>query len=260
MNDSIIELTYAQVGFAFVFVLIVLWILKTRNISREKELLLASVRMTIQLVLVGFLLTYIFENPHPIVTFSIILLMIGFAILTIYRKFKTKLSKPLKKVIAIALTCGGLPVLLYFMWVVVQVTPYYNPQYFIPITGMIIGNSMTGISLAVGEVTRRFGSQTEEIEEALILGATPKEASHHIINDAFDQAIMPTLNSMLGMGIIFLPGMMTGQILSGTAPTTAILYQIAVMLGILGGVSLSTFIFLKLSYKTYFNHHAQLIK
>lgn len=84
-------------------------------------------------------------------------------------------------------------------------------------------------------------------------------ATRDIINSTFDGAIMPTINSMLGMGIVFLPGMMTGQILSGIAPTTAIAYQIAIMLGILGSVSLSVILMLILGYRTFFNEQDQLV-
>ena len=100
--------------------------------------------------------------------------------------------------------------------------------------------------------------QRAMVEEALVLGATPQAATKSIINRTFDSAILPTLNSMMGMGIIFLPGMMTGQILSGVSPLTAISYQIAIMLGILGSVSLSVILLLQWGYKTFFNKEDQL--
>lgn len=259
MFAAVFDLKPYQVALAFIFVFIVFVILRIRGINRDRELMISALRMTIQLIIVGYILTYIFDNPHPLITFGVVLLMTGFAIFTVFRKFKKDLTPSLKKVIAISLPLGGLPVLFYFLMVVVQVDPYYNPQYFIPITGMIVGNSMTGITLGINSMLKRYKTQVKEVEESLILGATPKEASNDIINDSFDAAIMPTINNMLGMGIIFLPGMMTGQILSGVVPTTAILYQITVMLGILGGVSLSTFIFLRMGYKTFFNKECQLI-
>jgi putative ABC transport system permease protein len=79
------------------------------------------------------------------------------------------------------------------------------------------------------------------------------------VDGAFDSAILPTINSMVGMGIVFLPGMMTGQILSGTSPVTAIEYQIAIMLGILGSVALTVILFVQMGYKTFFNERDQLI-
>jgi putative ABC transport system permease protein len=184
--------------------------------------------------------------------------MEAFAVFTVFRKFKKQLSKALKQVIAVSMAVGTLSCLVYFLLVVVRISPWYDPQYFIPIAGMIVGNSMTGISLGVKSLVEGMTIQRATVEEALILGATPQDASRSIINSTFDAAILPTINSMVGMGIVFLPGMMTGQILSGIAPTTAIAYQIAIMLGILGAVALTVFIMLHWGYRTFFNKEAQL--
>ncbi|SDB55751.1 putative ABC transport system permease protein [Desulfonatronum thiosulfatophilum] len=257
MND-IIDLTFLQVALAYVFVLIVLAIVRIRGIRREKEIVISSIRMTLQLVLVGYVLVYVFDNPSPYITGAIIIVMAAFAIHTIFRKFRTRLTGPLRRVIAFSMCFGTLTCIAYFLLVVVRITPWYDPQYFIPIAGMIIGNSMTGISLGVKSLLDGMTTQKHLVEEALILGATPKAATRDIVNSTFDSAIMPTINSMVGMGIVFLPGMMTGQILSGTDPTTAIAYQIAIMLGILGAVALSIITMLQLGYRTFFNKEDQL--
>ncbi|NLW88182.1 MAG: iron export ABC transporter permease subunit FetB [Clostridiaceae bacterium] len=256
--NGVRELTILQVALAYVFVLIVLAIVRARGIRREKEILLASVRMTIQLVLVGYLLVYVFENPNPFITVGIIILMEVFAVFTVFRKFKGRLSGALKRVIAVSISSGTLLCLFYFLLVVVRISPWYDPQYFIPIAGMIVGNSMTGISLGVKSLTDGMTVQKASVEEALILGAAPQEAVRDILNTTFDSAIMPTINSMLGMGIVFLPGMMTGQILSGTLPTTAIAYQIAIMLGIFGSVALCVILTIQLGIRTFFNKEQQL--
>ncbi len=259
INNTVIELNFFQVLLGYLFIVIILIIIRLRGLNKEKVLIIASIRMTVQLVLVGFILTAIFEEPHPLISLSAVLLMIVFAIFTVFNKFKGLLSRPIKKVIIISLPVGGLVALSYFLYMVIRIEPYYNPQYIIPITGMVIGNSMTGITLGINSMIRRFKDQKETIEQALILGANEKQASHDIINESFDTAIMPTLNNMLGMGIVFLPGMMTGQILAGIAPNIAIMYQIGVMLAILGGVALSTYLFLILGYRTFFNEQVQLI-
>ncbi len=257
--DNIIELGILQVALAYVFVVIVLLIVRLRGIGREKEIIISSVRMTLQLVLAGFLLVYVFENPSPFITSAIIIIMLSFAIFTVIRKYKNEMSKPLKLVIFFSMSAGTLLCLIYFLMVVVRIWPWYNPRYFIPIAGMIIGNSMTGISLGAKSLIEGMTEQKRLVEEALILGATPRAASRKIINNSFDSAILPTINSMVGMGIIFLPGMMTGQILSGPSPLTAIAYQIAIMLGILGAVSLTVIIMLQLGYRTFFNRQDQLL-
>jgi putative ABC transport system permease protein len=255
---GIINLSVIQVALAYVFVIIALIIVRARGIKREKEIIISSIRMTLQLVLVGYLLVYIFNNPNAFITIGIIILMEVFAVYTVFRKYKKQLSKSLKQVIAMSMTVGTLSCLVYFLLVVVRISPWYEPQYFIPIAGMIVGNSMTGISLGVKSLVGGMTIQRATVEEALILGATPQDASRSIINSAFDAAILPTINSMVGMGIVFLPGMMTGQILSGTDPTTAIAYQIAIMLGILGAVALTVFIMLNWGCRTFFNKEAQL--
>jgi len=257
--SKILDLTAFQVGLAYVFVLMVFVIIRIRGISREKEILFSSVRMTLQLILTGFILVYIFQKPNPWVTLGIILLMEAFAIHTVIHKFQRVLSFKFKRVIVLSLALGTLSCLLYFLLVVVRIHPWYDPQYFIPIAGMLIGNSMTGISLGVKSLLEGMTIQRALVEEALILGATPQAATKSIINTTFDAAILPTINSMMGMGIIFLPGMMTGQILSGVSPLTAISYQIAIMFGILGSVALSVILTLQWGYKTFFNKEDQLL-
>lgn len=257
--DGIITLQVWQLVAAYIFVIILMFIVKLKGIPREKEILLASIRMTLQLILTGYILVYVFSNPSPWYTLLILGVMEAFAVYTIINRSKEKLSIKLKQIIAFAMVIGTVSCLLYFLLIVVQISPWYEPRYFIPIAGMLIGNSMTGISLGVNRLVDGMDARQNLIEGALMLGATPKMATKKIVNDAFDAAILPTLNSMVGMGIVFLPGMMTGQILSGISPVTAIAYQIAIMLGILGSVSLTVILFVQLGYKTFFNEQSQLM-
>ncbi|WBW98135.1 ABC transporter permease [Oceanirhabdus sp. W0125-5] len=256
--DKVIDIQIWQMISAYIFILVLLAIVKIRGINREKQIVISAFRMTIQLILTGYILVYVFDNPSPVYTILIIILMEIFAIYNIYKRVKLTLSKKLKKIIAISMTIGTLTSLFFFVFIVIHISPWYDPRYFIPIAGMLIGNSMTGISLGVTRLVDGMQSQKNLVETALMLGATPKSASKEIVDNAFDSAILPTINSMIGMGIVFLPGMMTGQILSGISPITAIEYQIAIMLGILGSVSLTVILFVQLGYKTFFNEEDQL--
>ncbi|QUH25594.1 ABC transporter permease [Serpentinicella alkaliphila] len=257
--DNVIELQMFQVLSAYIFIALLLAIVRVRGIKRENEIVISTVRMTLQLILTGYILVYLFENPHFLFTLFVILLMEIFSIINIFKRVKAPLSIEIKKVIALSMIIGTLSSLFYFILVVIRVTPWYEPRYFIPIAGMIIGNSMTGIALGTNTLIDNIISQKNIVENALMLGATPKAATKQIVNSAFDAAILPTINSMVGMGIVFLPGMMTGQILSGVSPLTAIEYQIAIMLGILGSVALSVILFVQLGYRTFFNDDQQLI-
>lgn len=258
MNGAV-NLNIWQLVAAYVFVIILILIVRMRGIAREKQILLSTVRMTVQLVLVGYLLVYLFDNINPFFTIGVVIIMEVFAVYNIFKRAKYRLSKSLKRAVAISMTIGTLSCLFYFLLVVLRVNPWYNPRYFIPIAGMIIGNSMTGVSVGVNQLVDGMQTKKHLVESALMLGASPKIAAKDIVNSAFDSAILPTINSMLGMGIVFLPGMMTGQILSGTSPLTAIEYQIAIMLSILGSVALTVVIFVQLGYKSFFNSEDQLV-
>ena len=257
--NGVIDLSLWQMVFAYLLVVLVMGIIKLRGVSREKELLVASIRMTLQLTLTGYVLVYLFESMNPLYTILVIIVMEVFAIYNIYQRANMNLSKKIKKIIALSMAIGTLSSIIYFLLIVVNISPWYDPRYFIPISGMLIGNSMTGITLGVTRLVDGMRSKKHIVETALMLGATPKRAAKEIVDDAFDSAILPTINSMVGIGIVFLPGMMTGQILSGTSPITAIKYQMAIMLGILGSVAFTTILFVQLGYRTFFNGEDQLI-
>jgi putative ABC transport system permease protein len=257
--NSTIDLMFWQVLAAYIFIVILLIIVRVKKIPREKEIVIATIRMTLQLILVGYILVYIFDYPNPLITIALFAIMLFFSIHNVYQRAKLELTTSLKRTIALSMFSGISVSLIFFVFLVLALSPWYDPRFFIPIAGMIIGNSMTGITLGVNNLLNSMQTQKAQIEAALILGAPPKIAAKKLLNQAFDAAMLPTINSMVGMGIIFLPGMMTGQILSGMSPLVAVNYQIAIMLGIVGSTSLSVMIFLHLGYKTFFNTRSQLL-
>lgn len=252
MNNTVMNLSVLQLSIAYIFVLLMLFIFKSRGIKREKEILIATTRMTLQLTLMGYVLMFVFSNPSWWLTSLMIVIMISFAIYNIIKRVKIPMSKELKHIITISIVFGALITAVFFIVVVLSVRPWFNPQYFIPISGMIIGNSMTGIALGANKLCSDMEEKRTEVENSLMLGATPVAATKQIVNNAFDSAILPTMNNMLTMGIVSLPGMMTGQILSGTFPLTAIKYQIGIMLAILGSTAVCTVLFVTLGYRTFF--------
>lgn len=260
MNKSgIIDIELWQLIATYAYVIVLLVIVRIMGIKREKIIVVSSIRMTLQLIIAGYVLIYLFNHPSFGFLLLLFLLMEGFAINNTFTRVKVPLNRELKKIIAYSL-CGGTTIsLMYFLLVVIGGNTWSDPRYFIPIAGMLIGNSMTGISLGINRLIDSMRTERDRIEGALMLGATPKMASKDSVNKAFDASILPTINSMLGMGIVFLPGMMTGQILSGTSPLIAIKYQIAIMLGILGSVAFTVLIFVHRAYKVFFNKEAQLL-
>ncbi|NLL73684.1 MAG: iron export ABC transporter permease subunit FetB [Clostridiales bacterium] len=254
--NSIIKLDIIHFSLIYLLLLIILAIMKKSKINQTKLLLLASFRMTIQLILAGLILTYIFDNPHPAFVVIYLLGMIAFSVHRVLSKNKD-INKNFKLAITFSLAFSGVFILGYFVMVVVGES-FFSPQYTIPLAGMIIGNSMTGATLGMKTFTEDIKNQRNKIEALLNLGVTPKKILLPFVNNALETALLPTMNNMLGMGIISLPGMMTGQILSGTEPTTAIMYQIAIMIAICTAVCLTVFCSLTFGYKTLYNSRNQI--
>jgi len=252
---NIVKLNLLQFGVIYLLLILVLIIMKKAKINQTKLLIVASVRMTVQLVLAGLLLSYLFATPHPIFTIMYVLAMVVFSVYRIFSKNRW-INRRFKIYIILALTVSGVLILIFFLKAVVGIS-MFNPQYAIPLGGMIIGNTMTGITLGLKTFHENLDSNRTQITALLDIGATPKKVLLPFVNSALESALLPTLNSMLGMGIISLPGMMTGQILSGTLPLTAIMYQIAIMIAICTSVCLGVFLTLYFGYQTLYNRKNQ---
>lgn len=253
--NGIVEIQLFQFSLIYILLLFVLLIMKKCKINQTRLLLLASFRMTLQLIIAGLVLTYIFKNPHPLFTVTYVITMTLFAIHRVLSKNKD-MNKRFKAAISVSLAASGLCIILFFV-IVVAGKSMFNPQYVIPISGMIMGNSLTGVTLGIKTFRESLKGQQNKINTLLNIGSSPQRILLPFVNQALETALLPTLNSMLGMGIVSLPGMMTGQILSGTLPSTAILYQIAIMIAICTVVCLSTFGSLYLGYKTLYNSRNQ---
>ncbi len=254
--NGIVKMNIWQFLLVYLLLVVVLVIMKSRKINQIKLLFIASLRMTVQLVLAGLVLTYIFENPHPLFTVGYIVAMISFAIYTVLSRNKG-LNRKFKIVVGLSLSATGLSVILFFILAVVGVN-IFNAQYTIPISGMIMGNAMTGVSLGLKTFNENIKTGRNKIDVLINMGVTPDRILTPFVNTALETAILPTLNSMLGMGIISLPGMMTGQILSGTLPMTAILYQISIIIAISAVTCMAVFCSLYFGYRTLYNRKNQI--
>ncbi|BCR05541.1 iron export ABC transporter permease subunit FetB [Desulfuromonas versatilis] len=257
MNRGIIDLTTADLALVYGLVLLTVGLARWRGIGQEREMLWASLRMVVQLFAVGYVLHLIFalQSAAPVL---LILLMMGvFAVQAVAGRVKQKMPRFYRVVaLAIFVGCGGAT--FFFCNLVIGLSPWYDPRYLIPLAGMIIGNSMTGATLAAERLAAEMKERREEIETSLCLGATSTQAARSAVRSAFRAALIPSVNSMAAMGIVFLPGMMTGQILSGTEPIIAVKYQIAIMCVITGSVAATSLLILVQGYRGYFTSNHQL--
>ena len=253
MDISLIEII--QFSLVYLLLIIVMLIMKKANVNKNKQLLIASLRMTVQLIIAGFVLTLIFDHPHPVFTALYLLAMIAFASHRSVSRNR-ELNKKFKVIIVGSLFMSGLVVMVFFIVVVIGES-IFDPRFTIPLGGMIFGNTMTGLNLGLQSFTDSVDTQRIKSETLLSLGVAPKQILLPYVNHALETALLPTINSMIGMGIIFLPGMMTGQILAGAQPMSAILYQISIMIAVCTVVCISVFSALILGYKTMYNDRYQ---
>jgi len=218
-----------------------------------KTTLIAVLRMTLQLFLVGLYLDWIFlQNQwwlNALWLLAMVLTASGNVIKSAGLKFTVFFPSVITGITLGILTTGSLLILT------IRPQPFYDAQHLIPIMGMLLGNSMRGNILALERFYFSIKEQEKNYLTTLMLGATRQEALTPFLQKAIKPALLPTLSTMTTLGIVSLPGMMTGQILGGSSPATAIKYQIAIMIAILTAVSLSTVITLTLSQGKTFNKY-----
>jgi putative ABC transport system permease protein len=257
VNQGIINLNLSSLSLAYGMVLLTIGLARLQRIGQERQMLVASLRMVLQLLAVGYLLHIVFSVNNPLLVMLILLVMMGLAVQVMGARAKHKMPRFYLVVgSSIFIGCGGVTALFCFM--VVGYSPWYDPRYLIPLTGMIIGNSMNSASLAAERLAAEIKQRREEIETAICLGATARQAAETAVKSAFRAALIPTINTMAAMGIVSLPGMMTGQILSGTEPAIAVRYQIAIMCAITGSVAFTSYLILLQGYRHYFTAAHQL--
>jgi putative ABC transport system permease protein len=257
VNAAIIDLSLWDLVTVYSLLLMSIGLAHLLKAGQSKDLFWSGLRMFVQLLLVGYVLHLVFSLETALPVLLILMVMLGFAVQTIGARVQTKMPYFYRVVgTALLFGCGGMT--FFFCTLVIGLEPWYDPRYLIPLAGMVIGNSMTGASLAVERLAAEFRERREEIETALCLGSSVQLAAEPVVSSAFRAALIPSVNAMAAMGLVFLPGMMTGQILSGTEPLIAVKYQIAIMCVITGSVALTTFLILRLGYRSYFTPYQSL--
>jgi putative ABC transport system permease protein len=214
----------------------------------------AVLRMTGQLAVMGFYLDFMFRLQNAWVNFGWVILMIAIANFTVNKNAGLK-TKRFYGVIFTGMTVGSISVLTVFVFVAVRPEPFYDARYLIPISGMIIGNCMRANVISLERFYSSIKKNEKEYLTYLLMGATLREATSPYLREAIKPALAPTIATMTTLGLVSLPGMMTGQILGGSSPMVAIKYQIAVMIAIFTGIIISCIINIYLSTRIAFNEY-----
>lgn len=238
---------------ASVLIIIPIFISYKEKLGLEKEIIISMIRAIIQLVIVGYILEFIFGQKSPVFTICLVLIMIINAALNTKKRGEgIKNCESISFISIIVGTTITLSVLI------VSKAIAFVPNEIIPVGGMIISNSMVAIGLAYRNLNMSFKNRRSEVEVKLSLGSDIGDASKTIIRDSIKMAIIPTIDSAKTLGIVSLPGMMTGLILGGASPLIAIKFQIMVTFMILSSVSISVILATYMAYKDFFNERKQL--
>ena len=248
-------MTYTALSLTLIFVLIPLLLSKVLKLGLEKDTMIATIRSIIQLLAVGYILKFVFETGSIIYILLMVELMIFTATLNARKKgagIRGITWKIASTLVVVEVVTQG--VLLGF-----GIIPA-TAQYIIPISGMLIGNSMVLSILFLNRFTAEITSHQDEIELILSLGGTPKQAIHRQLISAIKASMIPTIESQKTIGLVQLPGMMSGQIIGGADPIQAVQFQLLIIFALLTTATLSSIMIGFLSYPVLFNERMQIIE
>jgi len=238
---EVIDLAWWKLGLAALLILALAGISLYARLGVTRSLLIASVRTGIQLALIGLVLEALFASAR----FYWIALLSLVMVLVAGREVMARQKRRLHGFWAFGVGTGAMfvssfAVTILALTVIIGPSPWYTPQYAIPLLGMMLGNTMTGVALSLDRLNDSVWSQRAVIENRLMLGQSWRQAIEGIRMEAMRSGMMPSINAMAAAGIVSLPGMMTGQILAGSPPAVAVKYQILVMLLITVGTGFGT--------------------
>jgi putative ABC transport system permease protein len=229
MNTSIQVIPVLNLALSFIPVLIVI-VIHYQWSQGHRNALYAVSRMLVQLLMIGYFLAYIFDSSNALIVLTVLSVMVCMASWIALRTVRNKRLLLYRKAL-VSIVIGGGTTLALITQVVLDLTPWYWPNYFIPLAGMIFANCMNSISLAADRLEA-------EIDRDVDYGQAR--------NIAFRSSLIPITNSLFAVGLVSIPGMMTGQILSGVSPLIAARYQIMVMCMVYGAAGISSACFLTL--------------
>jgi putative ABC transport system permease protein len=239
---NLIELDLVGMGWALGLMLLAVGLSAWQRLGLEWTLAMATGRTVIQLLVVGYLLALVFALRNPWAVLAIVLVMASIATVVARNRIGKKVPQ-LFPIVGGAIGLSTAFTLAYVNLLVLHPSPWYEPQYLVPLAGILLGNAMNAAALAGERFVTTLNSSQLEIETHLSLGATPSQATQLYRHEAIKAGLIPTVNSMMVVGIVTLPGIITGQLLSGIDPLNAALYQMLIMF-VLAFTTLTTAILL----------------
>jgi len=259
MGAGLVHLDFRQVGLASLLIVINATASILLGLGIGRKILVGSVRTVVQLLLVGYVLEYVFALDSPWAVLGIWVIMAALAAQAGVRRTGYRFPGIYTTGFGVMLVSSAL-VTLFGIVAVIGVKPWYAPQYVIPLAGMVLGNTLNGVSLGLDRLMKGFDYEQAQIETLLAMGATSWEGARDVIVTAITTGMIPILNAMAVVGLVSLPGMMTGQILAGVAPTIAIRYQIVIMFLIAAGTAVGTVGSVLVGFRLLFDSRHRLLR
>ena len=252
--NGVISLSAYDLMLAALLVLALAGLTARMQLGITQQLVIAALRTTAQLLLVGLVLKQVFDRAELPLIALMMLVMLTVAAWEILSRQKRKIKGWWGfGISAISLFVSSFLITMIALLVIIKTEPWYTPQYAIPLLGMLLGNTMNGIALGMDRLIQTAWQQRAVIEQRLMLGQTAIEAIREIRHESMRAGMIPIINAMAAAGIVSLPGMMTGQILSGTEPVEAVKYQILIMFMISAGTGFGVVAVLHLIAKRLFD-------
>jgi putative ABC transport system permease protein len=238
---TIVALTPLDLAIAAGLIVLLALLSWRMHLGLVNQLLVAALRTTVQLMLIGIVLNTLFAHVH----LGWMGLMAAVMLLAAAREVMGRQKRRFCGwwgfgMGAISMFLSSFTVTILALTVIIAVDPWYAPRYAIPLLGMLLGNTMNGIAIGLDRLTATAWDQRTVLEGRLILGADWSQAIDPIRRESIRSGLIPIINSMAAAGLVSLPGMMTGQILGGNPPMEAVKYQILIMFLIAGGTGLGT--------------------
>jgi putative ABC transport system permease protein len=238
---NVISLNSVDLGIAGALVLILALLSQRTALGIGKSMIIAGIRTVVQLTLIGMVLEALFASSRFLWIALMSMVMLLVAGREVVARSRRRLTGPWSFGIGtLSMFLSSFSITVLTLVVIIGPDPWYQPQYAIPLLGMMLGNTMTGVALGLDRLTDGVWRQRALIENRLMLGERWHIAIGDIRRDAMRAGMIPTINAMAAAGIVSLPGMMTGQILAGSSPALAVQYQILIMFTITAGTGFGT--------------------
>lgn len=251
------DISYADLAMVSSLVLASIALSALERIGLVRDIVVSCLRAFLQLTAVGILLGVLFRNVHVVWVALALVVMIAAAVQA--GRGRVEPTAPgLTANMAIAIGVTSIATLAFVIALVVRPALWYDPQIVIPLAGMTVGNTMTASTLAASRFTSELRLRQDDVEALLALGATSEQAVAEVMRESIRAALIPTIAGMMVVGIVSLPGMMTGQILAGQDPVQAVRYQIVVQYMLLFAAIATSSLIVRLTYRRYFTASHQL--